>query len=69
MSQIVALRHIALGVHFATQQALCNCTGCGRSTLRLGHALFSGRPDSPVSRHDARRNRRQLSVTRRWLIR
>ena len=27
MSQIVALRHIALGVHFATQQALCNALG------------------------------------------
>jgi hypothetical protein len=27
MSQIVALPHIALGIHFVAQQALCNALG------------------------------------------
>jgi hypothetical protein len=47
MSQSFALRHIALGIHFVAQQALCDALGAsrlhwvGRYTLRL--ALFSGR--------------------------
>jgi hypothetical protein len=58
------------------RQALCNAPGA--SCLHWVWAIdassgsrlsFQGGRVAPVSRHDARRNRRQLSVTLRWLVR